>query len=232
MHFDRLTTLPMRRYWRSLSLVLLCWSFAVGARAQTSDSTANAPRLYTGYGLHFSYNLYSWNRTPFFRGSAPNSSGQVLNVVPGIGACWWLGDVNRWTVSLSAEWEWLPFQVSLRHYDGLGAFRLPIMARVQVPMWKQQSLWVRLSVGMGTQWQRLGWYDRPAELPPTSAFFSGVVEVGVHLTAVGTHRQRLRELVVFARVGTGPQQAQSLHLGLRISFWNRLRRKNTSQIQQ
>lgn len=209
----------------SLLLVLGCflWLFRVEAQTPTTDSTASTP-LYTGYGIDFSYNLYSRNRLPSQVGMPIRHSGQALNLLPGVGLSWWLGDVDRWTVSVSAAWEWLPFQLSLRESVGLGAWRLPLMARVQVPLWKQQSLWLRLSAGAGAQYQRLPWYDVPEGQVVPPAYWSGVGELGLHVTAVGTQRQRLREVLLFVRWGIAARDAQSIHVGLRLSFWNKVGR--------
>ena len=203
----------------ALLWLFLGWACAWRVQAQSLDTLpAASSTLYSGYGIELSYNLYSRNRHP---AASPQFSGQALNVLPGIGLSWWLGDVDHWTASVAAEWEWLPFQLSLRQNLGVGAWRLPLMARVQVPLWKQQSLWVRLSAGLGAQYQRLPWYGLPEGQPVPPAFWSGVFEMGLHLSAVGFKRQRLREVLVFARVGVGPQRSHSGHIGVRVSFWNR-----------
>lgn len=210
----------------SKSYAPLLWSifFAIGSfvlQAQPTDSMTT-PRLYTGYGVELSYNLYSRNRLPSQQGLTPRHSGQALNVLPGVGLSWWLGDVDRWTTSISVAWEWLPFQLSMQKNIGLGAWRMPLMAQVQVPLWKQQSLWLRGSAGAGAQYQRLPWYGVPEDQVVPPAYWSGVIELGIHITAVGTQRQRLREGLLFLRWGIGAREAQSWHIGLRLSFWNRL----------
>ncbi|BDS12626.1 hypothetical protein [Aureispira anguillae] len=208
----------MKQFLTLLSLTL-CLSTAIHAQ-QEKQAT---PKLYVGYGLFMNYNLYCWYQKTSQADLSLSSSGQVFNVLPGLGFNVWFGDVDRWILSIESAIEYAPFALDLAHYKGMGALSIPILAKAQFPIAKQQSLWLMLHVGAGAQLSKTELSARP----PThqnvfNPFFTTVIgEVGFHISAVGYRRQHIREVELFIRAGVGALGAVSFNSGLRMTFWNR-----------
>ncbi|CAA6817777.1 MAG: Unknown protein [uncultured Aureispira sp.] len=203
-----------------LCLSILGLSFGKG---QAQDAPKTKTKIHLGYALFMNYNLYSWYQKPSTIETPLSSSGQVLNVLPGLGVNFWVGDVDHWIVSLEAGMEYLPFAFDTDRYKGLGALSIPVLAKVQFPVAKQKSLWLMLHVGAGAQFLHTDIYARPdAYLNAVNPFFTTIVgEVGLHLSAIGRKRQHIREAELFFRAGGAPLGAASFTTGLRLTFWNR-----------
>lgn len=186
------------------------------------DSTSSS-KLYAGYGLFMNYNLYCWYQKPSSIDVSLSSSGQILNILPGVGLNFWFGDVDHWILSLEGAIEYMPFALDASVYKGLGALSIPILAKTQFPIVKQQSLWLMLHIGAGVQLLHTDIYARPLLYQNTyNPLFAAIVgEIGIHVSAVGYLRQHIREIEFFIRTGAGLLGAVGFNTGLRITFWNR-----------
>jgi hypothetical protein len=206
------------RYGLFLSIFL---GMAVWATAQNTKTAS--PTLKTGYSLSLSYNLYSWHRAPQLPDNPkppPYSTGQALNILPGLGAGLWLGTVDKWLLSLESELTFLPFALDVQHYRGLGVLEVPTLIKFQFPLSRQQSLWTFLHIGAGLQWQLLDLYDRALLPTQQRKYWTYVGEIGWHLSAVAHQRHRIRELVYFVRFGFNQQAAINVQTGLQVYFRN------------
>lgn len=195
----------------------------IGQLALVNAQTAETPssRIRVGYSLGLSYNLYSWYRAPNeSRGNKPYSTGQVLNILPGVGVGFWLGDMDHWLLSLETEVNFLPLALSVQQYNGLGVLELPTLLKLQVPLSRQQSLWTFVHVAAGVQWQQIDLYDRSVASKHQRQYLTWVGEIGVHLSAVAHKKHRLRELEYFIRLGAGEAGAFGWNTGLRLQFRN------------
>jgi hypothetical protein len=201
-------------------LLLLVTSGNLSAQEETKVNS----KLHFGYGLFISYNLYSWYERPATIDCTHSSSGQVFNILPGLGFNFWFGDIDHWIVSLEGAVEYTPFAIDLDKYKGLGALSIPVMAKVQFPIAKQKSLWLMLHAGTGAQFLKTEIFDRPTNLPNnTNPFFVSIVgEVGIHISAVGLKRQHIREIELFVRMGATPFGTMTFNSGLRLTFWNKI----------
>jgi len=208
-----------------MKYILLCLSILGLSFGKLSAQEAAKPKtkVYLGYALFMNYNLYSWYQKPSTIESPLSSSGQVLNVLPGLGGNIWVGDVDHWIVSVEGGIEYLPFAFDTDNYKGLGALSIPILAKVQLPILKQKSLWLMLHAGTGVQLLHTDICARPdAYQNAANPFFANIVgEVGVHISTVGYKRQHLREVELFCRAGGGAFGAASFTTGLRLTLWNR-----------
>jgi len=208
-----------------MKYILLCLFIVVGSfeKLNAQDTPATKTKIYAGYGLFINYNLYSWYQRPSTIESPLSSSGQVLNVLPGLGLNFWIGDVDHWIIALEGGIEYLPFALDIDNYKGMGALSIPVLAKVQFPVAKQKSLWLMLHFGAGAQFLHTDIYNRPeAYQNASNPFFTSIVgELGVHISAVGYARQHLREVELFFRVGAAPFGTVSFNTGLRLTLWNR-----------
>jgi hypothetical protein len=208
-----------------MKYILLCL-FILGlsfGKLHAQEAPKAKPKVYAGYALFLNYNLYSWFQKPTTIERPLSSSGQVLNVLPGLGLNLWVGDIDHWIVSIEGGIEYLPFALDTDIYKGMGALSIPILAKAQFPVAKQKSLWLMLHVGAGAQLLYTDIYARP-DVPSIvfNRFFTSIVgEVGVHISAVGYKRQHIREVELFFRAGAAPFGTASFTTGLRLTFWNR-----------
>jgi len=207
-----------------MKYVLLCLSIiGLSLGRLRAQDTSTTTKIYTGYGLFMNYNLYSWYQKPSTIESPRSASGQVLNILPGLGLNFWVGDVDHWIISIEGGIEYLPFALDIDNYKGLGALSIPIMAKVQFPVAKQKSLWLMLHFGAGAQLLHTDIYSRPeAYQNASNPFFTSIVgEFGVHISTVGYQRQHLREIELFFRAGAAAFGTVSFNSGLRLTLWNR-----------
>lgn len=212
---------------RQLLLLFLFLVITTSSFAQKEENTAT--KIHFGYGLFVNYNLYSWYQKPAYDkdGRIPNkntSAGQVLNILPGLGANLWLGDIDNWILSIEAAVEYLPFALNLNNYQGMGAISIPTMAKVQFPIAKQQSLWLMAHVGLGVQFFETDLYDKIRPNTPFGfAFHKSIIgEIGIHVSAVAYKRQHIREIEFFVRAGGLPDGFVTFNTGLRLTFWNKI----------
>lgn len=191
--------------------------------AQIEDSLlASKSNLKIGYSIGLSYNIYSWyhlSNTPSAFEKKTYSTGQAMNILPGLSTGLWIGNVKHWLLSLETEVTFLPFALSLQQYRGLGTLEVPTLVRFQFPLSRQQSLWTFLHFGTGIQWQLLDLYGHTS---PTHSHqhFTWVGEVGWHISAVAHQRHILRELEFFVRLGTNTKEFFHFNTGLRLCFRN------------
>ncbi len=134
------------------------------------------PKLYAGYGLFINYNLYSWYQKPTTIEAPSRSSGQIFNVLPGLGFNFWLGDIDHWLLALDGGIEYYPFAIDLDGYRGMGALSIPVLAKVQFPVAKQKSLWLMLHLGAGVQFVKTDLHNRPIDLQNSpNPFFVNII---------------------------------------------------------
>ena len=203
-----------------LYLSILGLSFG---KLHAQDAPKTKTKVSAGYALFLNYNLYSWYQKPNTIENPLSSSGQIFNVLPGLGLNLWVGDIDHWIISLEGGIEYLPFALDTDIYKGMGALSIPILAKVQFPLAKQKSLWLMLHVGAGAQFLHTDIYARPdAYQNAANPFFTSIVgEVGVHISTVGYKRQHIREVELFFRAGAAPFGTASFNTGLRLTLWNR-----------
>jgi hypothetical protein len=211
-----------------MKYILLCL-FILGlslGKLHAQETPKPKTKIYAGYGLFLNYNLYSWYQKPSTIERPLTASGQVLNVLPGLGLNFWVGDVDHWILSVEGAIEYLPFALDIDNYKGLGALSIPLLAKIQFPVAKQKSLWLMLHFGAGVQLLHSDIYDRPKTYENASnPFFTSFVgEFGLHISAVGYKRQHLREVELFFRAGAAPFGTLSFNTGLRLTLWNRFRK--------
>lgn len=204
-----------------LTLSILC--LLIGKLQAQDTETKTKTKVYVGYAFFINYNLYSWYQKPSTIERPLSSSGQVLNILPGLGLNVWVGNVDQWIISIEGGIEYLPFALDIDHYKGLGALSIPLMAKVQFPVAKQKSLWLMLHFGAGTQLLHSDIYARPDFYQNTAnPFFTSIIgEFGIHISAVGYRKQHLREVEWFVRAGAAPFGTISFNTGLRLTLWNR-----------
>ena len=128
-------------------------------------------------------------------------------------------------MSVEAGIEYLPFELDLQKYKGLGSISFPIMAKVHIPIAKQHSTWIMLHGGLGRQLIKTDLYANPNNYQNfVNPFYTNIVgEVGIHLSAVGYHYQHIRELEYFVRIGGAPDASFMFQTGVKLSFWNRIK---------
>lgn len=191
------------------------------AHAQTTDNPPPSSNLRIGYSLGLSYNFYSWYRPPSISTNFEiYSTGQVLNILPGLHAGVWIGDVEHGLLSLQTELSFLPFALSLQQYSGLGVLEVPTLIKFQLPISRQQSLWTFVHLGAGVQWQAVDLYDKRPFSTHAQQYMTWVGEIGFHLSAVAHSKHKIRELEYFVRIGAAPNGAFSANTGLRLCFRN------------
>ena len=202
--------------------IILLLFFSLGSQAQ--ENNQKQKDIYFGYGLFLNYNLYSWYQNPASNNNSGSSCGQVLNIIPGLGFNFWLGDIEHWILSMEAGVEYNPFAFDLERYSGMGALGIPAMAKVYFPVAKQKSLWLMLHGGIGLQFISTNLYNQPSTSQViTNIFYTNIVgEVGIHIAAVGHYRKQIKEIEYFIRFGGGAFNSINLNTGIRLTFWNRL----------
>jgi hypothetical protein len=190
----------------------------INAQQDLAPSSANNKNLHLGYSLGLSYNFYSWYAPPNYT-TSNYSTGQALNILPGLNAGLWLGDIDNWLLSLETEINFLPFALSLHNYNGLGSLEIPTLVKIQFPLSKQQSLWTFLHIGLGVQWQSVDLYARKELANYNQSYLTWVGELGWQIAAVAHHKHQIRTLEYFVRVGA-QVDALSVNTGLRLRFSN------------
>ena len=178
-------------------------------------------KLYFGYGININYNFYCHYQNRSKTNQSVSTSGQVLNILPGLGLSLWCGDIEHWILSVEGGVDYSPFALNVNKYAGMGALSLPITAKLHFPFAKQKSLWAMLHIGIGAQFNRTELYNRAGNNPSqNNSFFTTIVgEMGIHVAAVGYWRRQMRDIEYFIRVG-GFENSISINTGIRLTFWN------------
>lgn len=179
-----------------------------------------------GYRFQADLNLYSWHQKPTSIYKEKSSSGQVLNVLPGLGLGFWIGDVKHWLFSVEGSVRYLPFEFDMNQYKGLGSLAFPVQANLHFPIAKQNSTWVLLHLGGGLQWLKTDLYARPDAIQKFANpyYYTIYGEIGVHLAAVSKHLDHLREVEIFFQAGAGNDNSLFFSSGMKLSFWNQFGR--------
>ena len=183
------------------------------------NNTREQRKLYFGYGININYNLYSWYQNKSKTNQSVSRSGQVLNILPGLGLNLWCGDIKHWILSVEGGVNYLPFALNINQYSGMGSLSFPLIAKIHFPVAKQKSLWAMLHIGIGAQFNRTDLYDRRNNSVQNNSFFTTIAgELGIHVAAVGFLRRQIRDIEYFIRVG-GYENSISINTGIRLSFW-------------
>lgn len=174
-----------------------------------------------GLQIPISYNLYHRYQSPTYKGSSGQTeqerAGQILNILPGLGAGIWLGQPRYYIISVDAQIEYKPFSLRTGEFRGLGAYAVPILMRVHVPFLKTKGLALTGQLGGGVQLSQTNMYARPTNVDqiPLSSTIVGELGVGVLIGWDGG--QPAWQFDLFTRIGRGKNQAASTNIGLRLT---------------
>ena len=113
---------------KKLLIILLIVTACIFCLSSTLFAQKKAKKIEFGYGISYAYNLYTYSITPNRRDSISSSSGQVLNVLPGLHMNLWFGNVDTWILSLEAGATYLPFALDIDNFRGMGILKFPLQA--------------------------------------------------------------------------------------------------------
>ena len=100
-----------------------CWYF-VCCQICLSQNQVRKPVLKSGYHLTTQYNLYNRFSHLSTATEARVSSGQVLNVLPGVGFGFWIAKPQKWWLSCHLSLEYSPLALDLEQKIGLGTLNI------------------------------------------------------------------------------------------------------------
>ncbi|MCH2046460.1 MAG: hypothetical protein MK212_20260 [Saprospiraceae bacterium] len=203
-----------------LFVVLFVLLGIIDGVAQKKQATKASP-FELGLQIPISYNLYHRYQGPTYLGTSGNTlqerAGQLLNILPGLGAGIWLGQPRYYTISLDAQIEYKPFSLRMGEFRGLGAYAIPILMRVQVPFWRTKGLALVGQLGGGVQLSQMNLYARPSNVDQLSLSSTIVGEFAVGVLVGWDGGQPAWQLDVFTRIGRGRDRATSTNIGLRLT---------------
>lgn len=186
----------------------------------------DASKVQFGYLLYANYNLYHRYTKPSYLSPKFRSSGQVLNVLPGLGTGFWVGKPTKWWLSLESGAEFAPFTLAVNKFKGMGSLAVPVLLKAHLPVAKQRSALVAINFGAGAQWTWSEIYAVPTEFKNRvslrGSFVTYIGELGLSLGAVNEHLKNIKDVSFYIRFGAGLGGAMAFNCGLRLSFWNGL----------
>jgi len=194
-------------------LLLLALSISVNNFVLGQDT---APKFNNDARFKFSpmffidYSLYHWYQEPRKTvDGLPKNMGQVLNVLPGLGAGFILGKKTTLLFSLEASVKYFPFSLDIAGYEGMGAVSFPVLANFRLPI----NGFIFMQVGGGVQWNKINIHNRTAahQRYPNPFFMTYVGEVAIGIEE-GVY------ILYFARFGYNTDQSTTLDLGIRIGL--------------
>ena len=195
-------------------LLSLC---VLDAQIINAQASAKPKPVQAGYQFRIQYNLYNrFSHRPKLQ-KASVSSGQVLNVVPGIGGGFWLSQPHKWWLSVHANIEYSPLALDFEQKIGLGTLNIPVGIECKLPLTRQKSLWTFMHFGFGTELFYSAIYQKNAFNNLHQSLYA---ELGVHLAAVGLIKKQKKDLSFYFRYGIGWEGERSLNIGLRLQFWH------------
>lgn len=217
----------MKLFIQSFLIATLLTVGALNAAAQRP--LPDPSKIQFGYLLYANYNLYHWYQKPSSLSPVFRSSGQVFNVLPGLGTGFWLGKPSKWWLSLESGVEFAPFTLDIDKFKGMGSLAIPLLFKVYLPVAKQLSALVSINFAAGAQWTWAELYAVPSEFQnratSQSSFITYVGELGLSLGAVSEHLRNIRDASFYIRFGGNIHGAMTFNCGLRLGFWNGLLKK-------
>ncbi|MCP4443349.1 MAG: hypothetical protein GY810_30985 [Aureispira sp.] len=214
----------MQKLIKSISIAVLM--LLMQGTAQAQRPLPDAKKVQFGYLLYANYNLYQWYQKPTFLRANFRSSGQILNVLPGLGLGLWVGKPKKWILSLEGGGEFAPFTLDINKFKGMGSIAVPALIKCSLPFSKQQSALFAINFGAGAQWTWSEIYAVPTEFkygPTLNTFFvTYIAEIGLSMGALGENLKRVRDFSFYARLGANVNGAITFNAGLRVGFWNGL----------
>lgn len=199
-------------------IVLLVLLGTTILRAQEDEEMEELPTPY-GIVVYGNYNLYNWHQ------EGTHSVGQALNVLPGIGAGFWVEPVTFFRMGVEVGADFFPFSFDTHRYGGMGAVSFSGLLRLGT--WAGvRGIYVPLTVAAGVQVSQVELYNRPTSSvanPNWNLLYIGEVALGV-----GTYFDEksfdLYDVSLFLRAG-GNQGVFDLSLGMRLNLTSYLPRK-------
>jgi hypothetical protein len=175
-----------------------------------------------GYYINPSLNLYQRLHQPqtAFSDNKERSTGQGLNILPGLSTGLWIGKAKTFAIGLEAGVEYLPFSFNLQHFNGMGSLAFPVLMRAHIPIKKQHASHISLDVAGGLQWNKSNLYFNNNNSLPF--FISYTLEFAAGIGAVSQKAKQIRGTDLFFRFGFGADNSLSFQTGLRMHFWNAL----------
>jgi hypothetical protein len=201
----------MKNILLTLSLLIYTNSFVLG---QDTPKLNNDARFKFSPMLFIDYSLYHWYQKPVRRvDRQPQNMGQVLNVLPGLGAGVILGKKTTLLFSLEASVKYFPFSLDVAGYEGMGAVSFPVLANFRIPL----GGFVFMQVGGGVQWNQINIHNRSIaqQNRPNPFFMTYVGELAVGIEE-GVY------ILYFTRFGYNTNQSTTLDIGLRIGLHSAL----------
>ena len=190
-----------------LILYLLFFQLSsVGAQKQNSNSsTVVRPMIFLDYSLFHYYNDHKINLDRQY-------GGQFMNVLPGIGSGFIIGDKNKFFTTFEWTFKYFPFSNELVQKNEFGAIAIPMLFNFRIPMFHL----LYLNVGAGVQWSMLGVHSsQPKQI--TDFFHTYIGELGI-----GYEENAF--IFYFVRFGYSEQQSLTLDTGFRFglntSLWD------------
>ena len=175
-----------------------------------------------GYYINPSLNLYQRTHQPetAVTDNKERSSGQGLNILPGLSTGLWVGKAKTFALGVEAGVEYLPFSFNLQHFNGMGSVAFPLLLRGHIPIQKQHSSLISLDIAGGLQWNKSNLYLHNNS--PLPFFISYTFELAAGIGAVSQKANQIRGTDLFFRFGFGADKSMSFQTGLRMHFWNAL----------
>lgn len=202
----------MKNFLLLLALSISVNNFVLGQ--DTAPKFNNDARFKFSPMFFIDYSLYHWYQEPRKTvDGLPQNMGQVLNVLPGLGAGFILGKKTTLLFSLEASVKYFPFSLDIAGYEGMGAVSFPVLANFRLPI----NGFIFMQVGGGVQWNKINIHNRTAahQRYPNPFFMTYVGEVAVGIEE-GVY------ILYFARFGYNTDQSTTLDLGIRIGLHNGL----------
>lgn len=198
-----------------LLFILLIVLFTQESEAQEKKTTNDARFVFRPL-MYLDYSLYHWYQEPTRQlNETPKNVGQVLNVLPGLGAGFILGKKTTVLFSVDVAVKYFSFSLDIAGYEGMGAVAFPVAANFRFPV----EGFFFLQLGGGVQWTQINIHERTeAHLNYSNPFF---------MTYFGELAGGIEEniyLIYFLRFGYSTQQAATFDFGVRIglhgSLWD------------
>jgi hypothetical protein len=199
---------------KNILLLLILWtaanSFVLGQETAKLSSDA---RFRISPMIFVDYNLYHWYQEPRRTVDGLKNVGQVLNVLPGLGAGVILGKKTALLFSLEASVKYFPFSIDLAGHEGMGAMSFPVLANFRIPI----HAFLFMQVGGGVQWNKINIHNRTAAhkryANPFFMTYVGELAIGIE---EGVY------ILYFARFGYNANKSTTLDIGLRLGLHSAL----------
>lgn len=180
-------------------------SFVNAQKLNTRSGTVVRPMIFLDYSI---FHYYYDQKVDF----AEQYGGQFMNVLPGIGSGFIIGDKNKLLTTFEWTFKYFPFSNELVHKNEFGAIAIPMLVNFRIPMFHL----FYLNVGAGVQWSMLGVHSsQPKQI--TDFFHTYIGELGI-----GYEENAF--IFYFMRFGYSEQQSLTIDTGFRFglntSLWD------------